>query len=181
MAVVLERKLQQAMDAVEKSLPANATLVLEGTNWTQPALLQALKKVIDQFSAVADAKAKYQQQLTLLRQALPEVQKLYINLGTALRVQFGKGHPMLNQFGVASGVRKARTSQTAVLASAKSRMTRSARHTMGPRQRQSITAAGEPTLVILGPDGKPLSSDGPAASNGPPSPPPTGGADGGKA
>jgi hypothetical protein len=50
---------------------------------------------------------------------------------------------------------------------------------MGPRQRQNITAAGEPTLVILGPDGKPLSSGG-AASSGPPSPPPTSGADGGK-
>jgi hypothetical protein len=181
MAVVFEKKLQQAMDAVDKNLPANSTLVLEGTNWTQPALLQALKKVVDQFGVVADAKAKYQQQLTLLRQALPEVQNLYTNLGTALRVQLGKGHPLLTQFGVASGVRKPRTSQTVVLASAKSRMTRSARHTMGPRQRQNITAAGEPTLVILGPDGKPLSSDGAVAPTGPTTPPPASGNDGSKA
>jgi hypothetical protein len=59
-------------------------------------------------------------------------------------------------------------------------MTRSARHTMGSRQRQSITAAGEPTLVILGPDGKPLSSDGTVAPIGPTSPPPTSATDGGK-
>jgi hypothetical protein len=180
MAVVLERKLQQAMKAVEKNLPADGTLVLEGKTWTQPALLQTLKQVVDLFGAVADAKAKYLQQLTVLNQAVPEVKKLYTNLGTALRVQFGKGHPVLSEFGVASGVRKQRTSETAVLASAKSRMTRSARHTMGSRQRQSITAVGEPTLVILGPDGNPLSSDGPAAPSGPPSPSPIAGTDGGK-
>jgi len=180
MAVVLERKLQQTMDAVEKNLPADGTLVLEGKTWTQPALLQALKQVVDLYGAVADAKTQYQQQLNMLRQALPEVQKLYLNLGGALRVQFGKGHPLLSEFGVRPGIRKPRNSQTAVLASAKSRMTRSARHTMGSRQRQSITVAGEPTLVILGPDGQPLSRDGGAASNGPPNPPPTSGTDGGK-
>jgi nucleoside 2-deoxyribosyltransferase len=61
---------------------------------------------------------------------------------------YGKGNPVLAQFGYALGLRKPATAATNVKAQAKAQLTRALRYTMGPRQKAAIRADAPSTVTV---------------------------------
>jgi hypothetical protein len=172
-----EQKLQKVLVGMGKFLPATSSLVLNGKSWTQPELIQAFQTAQQMFAAVRDQKATLKQKLLDRKVGLVQYHQLYVALGKSLQGYFGQGSPALAELGFSQGQRKSRSVQVGTLAQAKAKLTRVARHTMGKKQKLSIVAPGAPTLVLFGPDGKPI--DGKIPSTAPPGPTGIGGSSGG--
>jgi hypothetical protein len=146
---------------VEKYLPANETLVVCGKRWTQEQLVAELKAAEKLYADVRDARAALRQKLLDRQAKVRPHAELVANLADALRGYHGRASPKLAEHGIRTGARPARSSQALTLAAAKAKLTRKARHTLGPKQKQAIKAPGNPSLVIYAPEGKPLEGNAP--------------------
>jgi hypothetical protein len=172
-----EQKVLKVVAGLEKFVPASSSLVLNGKSWTQPELVQAFQAAEQLFAAVRDQKTTLKQKLTDRKVGMVQYHELYVALGKSLQGYFGRSSAALAELGFSQGQRKPRTSQVNTLAHAKAQLTRAARHTMGKKQKLSIRAPGAPSLVVLGPDGKPI--EGVKPSTAPPGPGPSGSSSGG--
>ena len=62
------------------------------------------------------------------------------------------------EYGFSIGTHKPVSAETKVAAAAKARATREVRHTLGSKQRLALSdAVTEPSVVVLAPNGKPMS------------------------
>jgi hypothetical protein len=163
-----ESKLQKVIAGLEKFLPADSSLVLNGKSWTQPELIQSFQAAKQLFVDVQGQKTALKQKLTDRKAGLVQYHEMYVVLGKALQAYLGRGSAALAELGFSQGQHKPRTSQVNALAQAKAKLTRAARHTMGSKQKLAIKAPGVPSLVMLGPDGKPI--EGSKPSTAPPGP-----------
>jgi hypothetical protein len=153
---------------VEKYLPADETLVVCGKRWTQAALVAELQAAEQLYTDVRDARAALRQKLLDRQAKVRPHAELVANLADALRGYHGRTSAKLAEHGIRTGARPQRSSQALTVAAAKAKLTRKARHTLGPKQRQAIQAPGNPSLVIYAPDGRPVAaSRPPPASSGP--------------
>jgi hypothetical protein len=159
-----EVKVQKVLSGLEKFLPADSSLVLNGKSWKQPELIQSFQAAQVLFTAVRDEKATLKQKLLDRRSGLVQYHELYVALGKALQGYFGRGSAALAELGFSQGQRKPRSGQVNTLARAKAKLTRAARHTMGSKQKLAIVAPGSPTLVLFGPDGKPIEGEVPSTA-----------------
>jgi hypothetical protein len=151
-----EKRAQQMRAGLQKHLPTSETLVINGKRWTQGQLVAELQSAEQLYVDVRDARAALRQKL-LDRQAKvrPHVE-LVADLANALRGYHGRASPKLAEHGIRAGARPKRSGQSLTLAAAKAKLTRKARHTLGPKQKLAIKAPGSPSLVIYAPDGRPL-------------------------
>ena len=82
---------------------------------------------------------------------------LYTALRKYCEAVFGRGSPILADFGFSMAKPRTPSSETKALAKAKAALTRQAHGTdKGKRQKQAITVSGSAGLVLYGPDGKPI-------------------------
>jgi hypothetical protein len=165
--VGFEKRAQQMRAGVEKYLPADETLVVCGKRWTQAELVQALKSAEQLYIDVRDARAALRQKLLDRQAKVRPHAELVANLADALRGYHGRTSAKLAEHGIRTGARKPRTGPATVLAAAKAKLTRKARHTLGPKQKLAIKAPGAPTLAIYAPDGAPLAEAATTEKHGP--------------
>jgi hypothetical protein len=163
-----QSKLVKCLDGVEQFLPAGSSLTLNGQSMSQEALASALQAVVSLFTALSNAqkqsKAIVSQARLALAAQLPVAHQLYTSLDHALIAFFGKGNPVLANFGIASGARKnPPNSATKAAAAATAKLTRQARHTMGKKQRLQVTG-GKATIVAVNPNGGVVPGGTPGAS-----------------
>jgi len=104
-----EDRLKAALAGVEKNLPAASSLVLAGASMTQPEIVKRLQDALQFFQDVRDAKSTQKQKLGTLHEQLAPEHKFYTALERSLQGYFGKGSPVLLDFGFALGVRKPRS------------------------------------------------------------------------
>jgi hypothetical protein len=152
-----EEKLQEMELGVSKYLPPNSTLVVERNPMTAAQMADRLKVYLQSYADLRDKKEQARQQLGALHQQLPEAHAFYMGLKAALVAFFGRGSPELSQFGISVGGRKPLTSEQKAIAHARALETRKVRHTLGRKQRL-VQGAAIPKVLILGADGKPISS-----------------------
>jgi hypothetical protein len=147
----LELELTLFHKGCDSLLPDGTSLTLAGASWTKAALVTELAKDLAEYQAVRDQVRVLKSARQAKQQILPGARTLTKNLKSALLAYFGRGSPMLAQFGIrAGGGVRAMTSEQKVLRAAKARATRAARHTLGSRQKQAIRAVGTPTVTLGG-------------------------------
>ena len=170
-----EARLQQLELGVTKYLPQTSTLIVEKSSMTAAQLADRLKAYLQTFAELRDKREQARQQLGVLRQQSPDAHEFYMGLKAALVAFFGRGSPELSQFGISVGGRKPLSAEQKAIAHARTLNTRKVRNTLGSRQRLAYGAVN-PTVLIIGVDGKPISGSNetapatpttaPAASNG---------------
>jgi hypothetical protein len=142
-------------------------------HWTGAEVFYLLGKPVTAAELLAQAEALLQPHLDLddamaqarvltdnaranVRVTLPGGRRFLDSARGAILSQYGKGNPLVKSFGVPTGLRRALTTAEKVEAVGARLLTRQERHTLGKRQKQKIKG-GKATLVLTGPDGKPLS------------------------
>ena len=133
-----EDRVTKALAGVNQYLPAATSLVLNGKSMAQPEIVKGLQDILQLFADLRAARATAQGQLKTVRTELVPGHALFTAVERATQAYFGKGNPLLAQFGFAVGNRKPRSGATQVKAQAKSQLTRALRHTMGPKQKALI-------------------------------------------
>ena len=171
-----ETRLQQLELGVTKYLPQTSTLIVEKSSMTAAQLADRLKGYLQTFADLRDRKEQARQQLGVLRQQLPEAHEFYMALKAALVAFFGRGSPELSQFGISVGSRKPMTSEQKAIAHVRALNTRKVRNTLG-RKQHLAQGAMNPTVLVLGADGKPISGSNETAPAAP-APTPVGGSTG---
>ena len=152
-----EKELQQVLLGVTKYLPQTSTLVVEKSQLTAAQMATRINGYLQTFADLRDKKEQARQQLGVLQQQLPEAHAFYMGLKAALVAFFGRGNPELSQFGISVGGRKPLTSEQKAIAHSRALATRKVRGTLGRKQRLALGSVN-PRVVILGADGKPISS-----------------------
>lgn len=163
-----QSKLVKRLDGVQNFLPAGSSLTVNGQSMSQAMLASALQAVLNLFTALATAlsqsKATVGQARLALSAQLAAAHQLQTGLDHALIAFFGKGNPVLANFGVASGARKTPiSSATKAAAAATAKLTRQARNTMGKKQRLKVNG-GKATLVAVSPSGDVVPGGTPGAT-----------------
>jgi hypothetical protein len=150
-----EKRLQALREGIRTAWPAGLTLqILErpvGPSETE----QEIAATLQLFDDVHAAELVLKQKRLLLDAALPAAHTFTSALERGLAAWFGTGHPERARFGLSLGLRRSPTGETRAVAHAKSLATRKLRFTLGARQKKALSAK-EPTVVLLGPDGKPF-------------------------
>lgn len=112
--------------------------------------------------AQAQAKAAVSTATAALNAELPTANQFVTTLDAALLALFGKGNPVLENFGLTKGVKKAPDTLTKAEALGTAKLTRTERHTMGKVQKAGVRG-GTATLALTGPAGQVLAGSLPAA------------------
>jgi hypothetical protein len=147
-----EAELQQLVAGTQKNLPATSTVDVNGQELKQADIVAKLQSWIPLFQQVDATNTPYRNAEKALQAALPEIRQYVGSYRQALRQVFGKGSPLLADFGLSATQPKTPTTQTRVLAQAKAAATRKARNTLGKQARKSIKGAPV-TQVTVAADG----------------------------
>ncbi len=162
-----QAKVSKRLNGAEKYLPADTSLLLIGQTYTVTSIVSVLQAVVALFTAKATAQAQAKALISgavaALNAELPTANQFLAALDTALVGLFGKGNPVLENFGLSTGVKKTPTVTTKAKAKGTAELTRKARNTMGKVQRLSVTG-GTAQLAVVGPSGQLLSGSSPGAA-----------------
>ncbi len=150
------QQFSQAASGVQKDFPATSSVKLGGKSWTKQNLIQVFTAATAAFDAVENAKAQLKAAIEAQRAESAVGSGLYKQLRQWAENEWGKGSPVLADFGFKQAKPKVKSSETKALAAAKARQTRVVHGTHGTRQKKLLTASGSPGLVLVGPDGKPI-------------------------
>ena len=160
---VLEQKL---VAGVQKHL--KGALVLAGKSYTPKQLVALLQLRLGAADAVAKAKAAYRDACAQEAKQNAETKEVFDALKATLLAMFGSAIGTLADFGLSPRKRTKPDPATLVAKAEKSKATRAARHTMGPKRKLSVT--GEVLAAPPAPAAPPAAAVSPssngAASNG---------------
>ncbi len=164
----LEGKIEKRLHGLENFLTPDVSLVINGQSFTVAGLIQSLSAMDDLFTALTAVEEKAKVDVTQARQAInaeaPAIEALIVGLDNTLRGFFGKGNPVLANFGIASGARRKKaTGVELAKKSGTALLTREARHTMGKKERLLVNG-GEATVTRARPDGTAIEGGGAPAS-----------------
>jgi hypothetical protein len=155
-------QLKQLLAGGKHHWSGTEVFYLRGARLTAAELLaqaQALLQPhLDLDQAVAQARVLTGYARANVRKTLPQGRAFINSARSAVLGMYGKGNPLVRSFGVPTGLRRELTSAEKLKAVGARLLTRKERHTMGKRQRKAVKG-GQATLILTGPDGKPL--DGP--------------------
>jgi hypothetical protein len=135
----------------QKNLPATSTVDVNGQELKQADIVAQLQSWIPLFQQVDATNAPYRNALQAVQSVEPAVRQYVGRYGEALRQVFGKGNPLLADFGLSTAQRKTPTPATHVLAAARAVATKKARGTLGKQQRKAIK--GAPVTAVTVPSG----------------------------
>jgi hypothetical protein len=162
-----QRKLGARLNGAEGYLPADSSFSINGQTFTAASIVSILEAILALFSAKTsaqtDAKAMVATTVAALNNELPAASQFVNGLDGVLVSFFGKGNPVLENFGLSKGVAKASTTLEKAEAVGTMKLTREARHTMGKVQKAGVNG-GTATLALTGPGGKVIAGSLPAAA-----------------
>ncbi|MHB1847261.1 MAG: hypothetical protein ACYCWW_20750 [Deltaproteobacteria bacterium] len=148
-------KLTTVIDGCNNLLPKTSTVTLLGKAQTPAALVSVFEAALTAISAVTDAKAAYQGAVQAQRTSLQAARALYLALEKFLQASYGKGSPVLGQFGFSTASPQKPTAEKKAAAAAQAKLTKKVRGTdKGKRQKLAITPNGQGGLVYVEPNGK---------------------------
>ena len=166
----LRASLQQLLQGFEAVLPDGSSLPVGSGNEAKADVVAELTQVLSVYKNAEAQQIAAKTARTQVQNASGDNHELYTKLKDAVIAYFGKGNPMLTQFGLKPrGKARALTPEQNVLRVARMRATRAARHTMGSRQKAAVKSDGKLTLSVQtegASDPKPV----PVASAGTPTP-----------
>jgi hypothetical protein len=137
-------KLQQMLAGVEAAIPDGTSVTVPGGSMAKAAIVQKLTAATSEFQTVDASLTALDVARTRLRGDLPDLHAFYDELKTSLSASFGKGNPLLAQFGLSpQKPRKKLTPEQRVARAAKARATRQLRHTGGVRQKAAVQYQGQ--------------------------------------
>jgi len=158
-----QMQLQQMLAGAEKDLPATSTVDVNGQELKQSEIVAKLQGWIQLHEQKDAAKAVAGTAMQALKAVVPEVTQFKVVFGQALKQVLGRSSPLLADFGLNVTQRKVPTTETRILAKAKSAATRVARQTMGKQQKKAVKGSGV-TSVTVAPNAEPsVVSAGPQA------------------
>ena len=162
-----ESRVTKRLSGVQGYLPSDTSLAFNQQTYTVPSIVSVLQAVVALFTAKAtaqkDAKAQVSAAVAALNAELPIAAEFLTGLDGALETLFGKGNPVLENFGLSSGASKTPTVTTKAQAKGTAELTRKARNTMGKVERLKVTG-GTAQLAVVGPSGELLSGSSPGAA-----------------
>ena len=164
-----QKTVQQLAFGASKDLPAGGVLPAAGTQLTQAQILAFLQSVLDGFTAVSDAEKAVKQQRLSLSALLPQARQFVATLKDALIAHFGRGNPILLDFGLKDGsTRRKTTVEAKSAAKVKGQETRKLRNTKGKVQRLEVKFTGQVAPASAVKPGTPGGSGGgtPSGSTG---------------
>ena len=146
-----------AIAGCNKQFPPKSTVTFAGQTLTPAQLVAVFSAAVAAINAVNSTRAQLQQLVSSQGAAIGTARTLYTALKKYCEAVFGKGSPILADFGFSTAKPRTPSSETKALAKAKAALTRQAHGTdKGKRQKQAITVSGSAGLVLYGPDGKPI-------------------------
>jgi hypothetical protein len=157
---LLFAEIQKVMAGVQKHL-AGKTLVLANTTITAEAFVAALAAKTVQLSGIENARQAWLAQSKAFDDAYAdEMEPQLLALRQLVQSTFGMSGSELVDFGMKPRPTRKRTAKQVVATADKAAATRTARHTVGPRQKAAIhgtVTAPEPTppAPTGAPDAKP--------------------------
>ncbi len=160
-------KLTTAQTAVPANIPAKSAVLIGGTSYTQAQLVAYITRLLAPILAAQTAKQAFAAAVQARKQNQTAVKAFLSQLRAALISLFGRGSPVLAQFGFAPHKPKTTTAGKTVVKTAKALASRKKLGTKGPQQKAQILARPPPAFSVA-PDGTvSLVSDGDASSTAP--------------
>jgi hypothetical protein len=137
-------KLQQMLAGVQAQIPNGSSITTTGGSLAKAAIVKTLTDYLSEFQAVDAGVTALDVARVQVREDLPQMHKDYNELKDALSAQFGRGSPLLAQFGVRPRQKpKPLTPEQRVARAAKAHQTRLMRHTGGVRQKAAVQYQGQ--------------------------------------
>jgi len=145
----LQAHLQQLLQGVQAVVPDGSSLPVGSGNESKADMVAELTQVLSVYKTAEARQIEAIKARTQVKDARVVDHALYTKLKDAVIAYFGKGNPLLAQFGIRARWRpRALTPEQKMLRVAKLRATRAARHTMGSRQKAAVKSDGKLTLSV---------------------------------
>jgi hypothetical protein len=162
-----ELTLTNALTAVPANIPAKSTVVVGGASYTQAQLVAAITALLAPIQAARNAKLAFNGAVLARTQNDPAVQTFVANFKAAIIALFGRGSPILAQFGFTPHKPTVMTAGQKVVKAARAKATRAKLGTKGPQQKAQLLAQQPPAFQVA-PDGTvSLLPDGDASNTAP--------------
>ncbi|MEZ0229029.1 MAG: hypothetical protein ACAI25_10420 [Planctomycetota bacterium] len=145
----LELKVDKILKGIRAALPQGKTVDVDGKTYTVDELVKRLEPYGPIFSRPRELRAALRRAVADRRVAAPEVAEFLTSLHAGLAGTLGRDNPVIEELGFPP--RKTRRDETVeekLRRVAKAQLTREERHTLGPRQKESLKADGDPTIVV---------------------------------
>jgi hypothetical protein len=132
---------QQLIAGTAKHLASATTVMLAGGSYTPAQITTKLQQVVSLRADVDTAKASTQAKLAAEKANMPALRTLMGALVTYVKASYGNAPDVLADFGVHPKTRAPLTVEAQAAAAAKRKATRTARSTMGSKQKKGIKGA----------------------------------------
>ncbi|MGH7271253.1 MAG: hypothetical protein ACREJ3_12570 [Polyangiaceae bacterium] len=136
---------QKLIDGLNKHSATITTLVIGGTSLAPAALITTLQARLSTAHAVQLTRASWQSAVKAAKDERAKTKALVAGLRQAIGVAFAGSIENLADFGLTPPKKAVLSPKQRVLATAKAKATRAARHTLGAKQKQAIKGAVPPT------------------------------------
>ena len=146
----IELRLDTAYDGTQNYWPAGLSqLVVEGVGYTQASLLAKLTSITSPWVGARDAHTALRD-FTQQKPDLTSAATMFLaSMDASLGAQIGEYSEVLSKFGFKPKKRrKALTVEEQALKTAKAKLTRQKRGTLGSKQKAAIKETGTPTVTI---------------------------------
>ena len=141
-------KLTTAQTAVQANIPAKSTVVIGGVSYTQAQLVAFITTLLAPILAAQNAKQAFATAVQARKQNQPAVQTFLVEFRAAIVALFGRGSPVLAQFGFAPHKAKTKSAGKTVVKTAKTLATRKLLGTKGPQQKAQLLAQQPPAFTV---------------------------------
>jgi hypothetical protein len=129
---------QTLIDGLKKHQSSLSSLLIAGTSFNTADLISTLQARIDARNATVKSRAAWQTDVKADRDERAKTKALISGLQQSLHVMFAGSIDTLADFGLKPRKVRVLTPEEKAMATAKAKATRSARHTMGSKQKAKI-------------------------------------------
>jgi hypothetical protein len=143
-----ELTLTTALTAVPANIPAKSTVVIGGASYTQAQIVALVTTLLAPFLAARAAKVAFTAAVQARQQNNQTVQTFVANFKAAIIALFGRGSPVLAQFGFTPYKPRTTTAGQTVVKTARAKATRAKLGTKGPQQKAQILAPQPPDFTV---------------------------------
>jgi len=137
----LAARYAKVVSGIQTHLATVASLVLGGATYAPADLVTLFQSWASAAAEVTTTKAQWQAAVLAEHTLRTKLQSLWLQLQTYARNQYGGDAATLADFGMTPPKTVEKSPETFVLAAAKNRATRIARHTMGKNQKKGIVGS----------------------------------------
>jgi hypothetical protein len=140
--------LTDALTAVPANIPAKSAVTIGGVSFTQAQLVAQVTTLLAPIQAARVAKLAFTAAVLARKQNDPAVQTFVANFKAAIIALFGRGSPVLAQFGFTPHKPRTTTAGQTVVKTARAKATRAKLGTKGPQQKAQLLAQQPPAFSV---------------------------------